>query len=427
MKKENLDAIVAAAQRFVSRAVEPIQRNLDGLRDDVARLSSRVVELANRPAPERGEKGEPGDVGPPGPPGRDVDTAVVTATLLREVHTPGFRDSIRGEKGDQGPAGKDVNLDEVVKAVTDITMGKMLEPEVVELLRGTPGTPGVDGRDGLPGPTGDKGAPGDQGPVGPTGPEGPQGIQGPPGERGEPGVKGDPGAPGETGPMGPPGPAGERGEQGAPGDPGPAGLPGPMGERGPAGERGEKGDPGLDGRDAIELAIAPSIDPHRRYARGTYASHMGGLVRSVRPTDPLADASSLEVAGWAVVVNGVAAVDLQLAEDARTVTLSIATTNGDHMVRSVTVPTMIYRRVWSPEVKYAQGDTVTYDGSLWIKLISGTTVDDSGKPGESPSWQLATRRGRDGRNGAKGDTGPRGPEGRAGRDLTQMLTDGSKF
>jgi hypothetical protein len=43
--------------------------------------------------------------------------------------------------------------------------------------------------------------------------------------------------------------------------------------------------------------------------------------------------------------------------------------------------------------KYAQHDTVTYGGSLWI-----AQRDTSASPGDKPAdWKLAVKRGRDGK------------------------------
>lgn len=53
---------------------------------------------------------------------------------------------------------------------------------------------------------------------------------------------------------------------------------------------------------------------------------------------------------------------------------------------------MRYRGVYAGRAeKYAEGNFITYDGSLWIAL-----KDDPGKPGEGDGWQLCVKA-RDGR------------------------------
>lgn len=103
--------------------------------------------------------------------------------------------SLKGEKGDQGP-------------------------------QGLQGPKGDTGETGPQGPKGDKGETGAQGPKGDTGLQGPQGEKG---ETGEQGPKGDTGA---IGPQGPKGDTGETGPQG------PQGLQGPKGDKGDVGPQG---------------------------------------------------------------------------------------------------------------------------------------------------------------------------------------------
>jgi len=238
---------------------------------------------------------------------------------------------------------------------------------------------------------------------------------------------------------GEPGPAGEKGDRG---DPGPSAevdhvrvaallledvrardvLRGPTGDAGP---RGEKGEPGADGRDALAVEVLDVLDVRRSYPRGTFASFRGGLVRSFRATDPLEllGDEPIERSGWAVIVNGVAELQLDVAEDGRSVTLRTAHTDGKARAVSVALPTMVYRGVWR-EGEYAVGDTVTWDGSLWVARTA-TTAKPQGAA--DSGWQLAAKRGRDGRDGARGERGEKGADGRAGRDLTQMTPDGTRF
>lgn len=238
---------------------------------------------------------------------------------------------------------------------------------------------------GEPGAAGD---PGPQGEAGPAGEPGPPGAQGPQGERGEPGPAGDPGPagePGQAGPVGPAGPAGpqgeagptgERGADGQDGAPGPQGLPGVDGKAGPAGP------PGLD---AAALVVHP-LDQARSYAPGSWASHAGGLWRATSQTQGMQ--------GWECVVAGLADVQIEADEDMRTIRMAVTSSAGVITERSFALPTMIYRGIYTAGQQYVRGDVVTWGGSSWT-----CREDTTDKPGDSPAWQLAVKRGRDGRDG----------------------------
>jgi integrin beta 3 len=57
------------------------------------------------------------------------------------------------------------------------------------------------------------------------------------------------------------------------------------------------------------------------------------------------------------------------------------------------VPMIIDRGVYSEEREYATGDAVTWGGSLWI-----AQAPTAQKPGQSETWRLAVKRGRDGKD-----------------------------
>jgi len=256
---------------------------------------------------------------------------------------------------------------------------------------------------------------------------GEKGDTGPAGERGEPGEKGERGDIGVIGPAGPQGelgPAGERGEKGDTGPSGPAGERGQPGPAGPAGSAGEAGPAGERGKDATEIEILDGLDTKRSYPRGAYVAHDGGLLRAFRATDPIQDGAEYERSGWSVVMRGLRDVSMDLSDDGRTVTLSLSMTGGKTITKSATVSTMVYRRVWTEKSMYQQGDTTTWDGSLWVAMRD---ADAGCKPGTDDTWQLAAKRGRDGKDGLRGEKGERGAEGRAGKDLTQMGPDGRKW
>jgi hypothetical protein len=274
------------------------------------------------------------------------------------------------------------HIDQVVKAVQDAVKRWLtpfserlaaVERQLAEPIKGVPGADGADGKDGAPG------------------------------EKGESGAQGEPGPAGERGEKGEPGPAGK---DGAPGDRGEKGEPGGMG---PVGEKGMDGRDGMEGpagRDAAQLEILSGIDPERKYQRNVYASHKGGLWRSYRPTDLLGDDAMK--AGWECIVNGLDAVDVDLQDDLRTLSITIRHSNGHTVAHRKSMPVVIDRGIWTEGKQYAQGDSVTWNGSVWI----AEKESPEGRPadGVSKDWRLSAKRGDKGesnyriavRNGFKG-------------------------
>lgn len=57
------------------------------------------------------------------------------------------------------------------------------------------------------------------------------------------------------------------------------------------------------------------------------------------------------------------------------------------------IPVVLERGVWKADRTYERGDAVTGDGSYWIAQKDAP----SGKPGQSPDWRLAVKKGRDGK------------------------------
>lgn len=171
---------------------------------------------------------------------------------------------------------------------------------------------------------------------------------------------------------------------------------------------------GEHGRDALDIDILPAINETRRYARGSYASHNGGLWYARRSTEGMD--------GWECIVDGDADDEVELGADLRTFTLRKIKSSGRVIEKSFTLPVVIHRGVFKAEEQYQAGDATTWDGSTWIAQRETTE-----KPGTSDAWRLSTKRGRDGRDGNRGEKGERGAKGRAGKDLTQMAPDGSKW
>lgn len=168
----------------------------------------------------------------------------------------------------------------------------------------------------------------------------------------------------------------------------------PCPERGEKGEKGEAGKDGEPGRDALTIDILPAIDQARSYARGTYASHRGGVVRAARTTDyldTLKDGETVETKGWQIVLAGLAEQSIEQVDD-RTFVMRQVDTAGRVTEKRATLPVMIYRQIWR-EGQYERGDTVTWGGSLWH--CEETTRE---KPGTGKGWKLAVKRGADGKD-----------------------------
>lgn len=68
---------------------------------------------------------------------------------------------------------------------------------------------------------------------------------------------------------------------------------------------GKDGRDGADGRDALDIDILPDVLPGKTYRSKTFARWRGGLIRSVRNTDPLPPGDDDVLSrGWVAVVNG---------------------------------------------------------------------------------------------------------------------------
>lgn len=141
---------------------------------------------------------------------------------------------------------------------------------------------------------------------------------------------------------------------------------------------------GEPGRDAVQLDILPAIDEAKSYPRGTYARHAGGVWKAYRNTDGMH--------GWECVLRGVKSVSVAMANE-RTLTITTEMTDGEPVVKEISIPTVIDRGPHTDAAEYEPGDAVTYGGSLWIAQKSAPV----GRPGDvgSDGWRLAVRRGRD--------------------------------
>lgn len=147
----------------------------------------------------------------------------------------------------------------------------------------------------------------------------------------------------------------------------------------------EKGVDGIDGKDAAQIEILPSVDLDKSYPRGTYAIHDGGLVRSYQQTQ--------REKGWEPVARGVSGIDIEL-KDARTIVVKTRLTMSGEEVKEFSIPSMIYKDVWT-EGAYSKGDVVTWGGSLWHSNEDNNEEKPGTVSGQEKKWTLAAKKGRD--------------------------------
>lgn len=429
--------ILEAMRAFVAKAEAAMSARMQAIENSLGRTSQLVAELKLA----KGDKGEPGAKGDKGD-GVTIDDvrALVDAAVgalppapkgdKGDPGAPG--ESIKGEKGDRGEKGDGVPVEQVRALVREVAAA---------LPAPTPGAPGAAGKDAdpelirtmvqaavqaLPKPADGKSvkiedlAPMVQDAVG-------QAVVAlPKAKDGAPGADADPAlvrrlideAVGRI-------PKAKDGASVTAADVRPlvadevgkavAALPKPKDGSSVPPERVQamvedqvgkamrgvrNGADGQPGRDAAELDILPSIDEAKAYRRGTWASYSGGLIRAARNTEPVKN-GDLVSAGWVVMVEGVAAIVVTQEADPREISVAAMLTSGTKMVSQFKIPALLERGVWR-EGAYDKGDGVTWDGSYWI--AQDKTTD---KPGTSPAWRLAVKRGRDGKDLKDAPAAPR--------------------
>jgi hypothetical protein len=190
------------------------------------------------------------------------------------------------------------------------------------------------------------------------------------------------------------------------------GLPGERGADGKDGKDGKDADPvdeksiiaavvsqitvpkdGEPGRDGLQIEILHGIDETRKYARNTYATHRGGLFRSIRTTDPL-EGKDFQVCGWEVVLDGLADIDIDDSVE-RCLSIRLVKSSGVTIEKTLHVPMVIDRGVYREDSEYKKGDGTTWGGSFWIAQKDTKDKPDAG----TGAWRLAIKRGRDGKDG----------------------------
>lgn len=233
------------------------------------------------------------------------------------------------------------------------------------------------------------------------------------GEKGEKGDKGDPGldAKGDKGDPGEDGKDGKDGIDGIDGKDG-AGLSdaviGKDGHLmlvfsdgrikslgvvvGKDGTNGDDGKPGEDGKDGQGVEDA-SIDNEGKLV----LTFSNGQTKSVGVVvgKPGKDGDDGKPGADGLILED---LDIELVGD-RTVKV-FARRDGCSVEKTVTIPAMIYRGVYTPGKDYDLGDTVTFAGCMWTLWKSEDREHNSnlGKPGEDKAWQLSVKKGRDGRD-----------------------------
>lgn len=175
-------------------------------------------------------------------------------------------------------------------------------------------------------------------------------------------------------------------------------IQGKSGKDGKDGRDGRDGRDGESGRDALAVDVLPSIDEARSYAKGTWASHLGGLWVARKQTRGME--------GWDCIVNGYCGVELLLDEDWG-FEIGVKMSDGQAVRKKVSVPAIIDKGVFKDGVLYKQGHAVTWGGSLWV--CQGPT---DARPGTDDTWRLAVKKGRDGKDGKDGRNGRDGENGK---------------
>jgi hypothetical protein len=153
--------------------------------------------------------------------------------------------------------------------------------------------------------------------------------------------------------------------------------------------KAQDGKDGQPGRDALEIDILPAIDPTKSYPRGTFAKHVGGLFRSIRQTTT---GETVDLNDWDVIIEGETRRTYQ-NEDQRSFTVETVTSSGRKTKEVFSMPVMIHRGVYRPNVAYEKGDTIQCNGNLW-HCEKATQFAPGHTEGE---WTLIVRRGQDGK------------------------------
>lgn len=265
-------------------------------------------------------------------------------------------------------------LDAIGKRIDDVeaSIRKDLGDRIAAIPAGAKGEKGDAGQQGEPGTPGERG------------PQGEKGLDGAPGENGQKGDAGERGPQGEVGPAGRDGVDGINGKDGSPG------------ERGP---QGEKGADGVDGKSVTAAEVVAELQPEIAkwaldFERRAHETLERALDRMPKAKDGMDGKNG---------VDGIGFDDLSFEQiDERSAVIRFV--RGDVVKEfPFKLPGFVDRDVYAEGADYLKGDGVTWGGSYFIARKD----QPQGKPGQSPDWRLAVKRGRDGRDGENGK--PPGP------------------
>lgn len=160
------------------------------------------------------------------------------------------------------------------------------------------------------------------------------------------------------------------------------------------GDPGEPGPPGKDGRDGID-GRSVTIEEVRTYLDAELATWELGferraqdvLLRAIERIEKPRDGRDGKDGR-----DGLGVEDFDIVLEGRDLTVTIIRGNFQKS-RTIRLPFPTDVGVFREGEAYEKGDGVTFGGSWWIAQKNLP----EGKPGTSPDWRLAVKKGRDGR------------------------------
>jgi hypothetical protein len=381
------EGLFAATRRYVDAEIAKALAALKPAPVDLQDVAQRAAALL--PKPKDGVDGAKGLDGAPGLDGKSITAEDVEPMVARLVAkaleaAPKPRD---GTDGRDGRDGASVSVEAVATLVSaEVAKAVAALPKPADGKDGAPGKDGADGKDGAPGKDGERGADGINGKDGAPGRDGSNGRDGANGKDGADAVidvdevvvalKRDPEAVQML--------RGERGLQGLQGEPGRPGDAGRDGVNGKDGQRGidgtsvtieQIGDVVRQRFDTWALEFEREAEARQRHAMGLVPLPRDGTNgRDGRDGFGLDDFE----------------VELTTPDGGRTLVLEISA-GGRTSTSTLRTATPLDRGPFDAAKRYQAGDGITFGGHWWIAQKDAP----AGRPGESPDWRLAVRRGKD--------------------------------
>lgn len=142
----------------------------------------------------------------------------------------------------------------------------------------------------------------------------------------------------------------------------------------------------------IQLPAAPTVDEVAAAFERRFSDLTLSWERQARDTfDKAADRMPVPKNGRDAL--SLESFDMAIGDDGRTVTVKLQA--GENVIeKSVKIPAIIDRGVYSAEKYYEEGDGTTYGGCYWIAQKDAP----EGVPGASVDWRMAVKKGRDGKD-----------------------------